>query len=161
MFGFNDSSPVSAKASMLVERSPDDVFRFIGEEFFKNYPRWSPEVLELRQLGAGPVQRGTRAHQIRVDQGHRTESTFVVTEFQPGGRVCFEGLSSPYRCDYELAPVGGNGLTRVTFTFELPRLELFMRPFEKLIRIAVQDGAERTVRNLKRLIEAECAVCSD
>jgi hypothetical protein len=32
-----------------------------------------------------------------------------------------------------------------------------MRPFEKLIRVAVQDGAERTVRNLKRLIETETA----
>jgi len=39
----------------------------------------------------------------------------------------------------------------------LRRLDLMMRPFEKLIRIAIQDGAERTVRNLKRLIEAEAA----
>jgi len=34
----------------------------------------------------------------------------------------------------------------VTFTFELQRLELLMRPFERLIRFAVQDGAERLVR---------------
>jgi hypothetical protein len=47
--------------------------------------------------------------------------------------------------------------TRLTFTFELRRIDLIMRPFEKLIRTAVQEGAERTVRNLKRLIEAECA----
>jgi hypothetical protein len=49
--------------------------------------------------------------------------------------------------------------TRVTFTFELPKLELFMRPFEKLIRVVAQDGAERTVRNLKRLIEADNTAC--
>jgi hypothetical protein len=30
-----------------------------------------------------------------------------------------------------------------------------MRPFEKLIRRAVQEGARRTVRNLKQLIESE------
>jgi len=30
-----------------------------------------------------------------------------------------------------------------------------MRPFEKLIRIALQDGAKRTVRKLKLLIEKE------
>jgi hypothetical protein len=47
--------------------------------------------------------------------------------------------------------------TRLTFTFELRRIDLMMRPFEKLIRVAVQDGAERTVRNLKRLIETDCA----
>jgi hypothetical protein len=30
-----------------------------------------------------------------------------------------------------------------------------MRPFEKLIRAAVQDGAERVVQNIKRLVENE------
>jgi hypothetical protein len=30
-----------------------------------------------------------------------------------------------------------------------------MRPFEKLIRAAVQDGAERVVQNIKRLVESE------
>ena len=30
-----------------------------------------------------------------------------------------------------------------------------MRPFEKLICIALQDGAKRTVRKLKLLIEKE------
>jgi hypothetical protein len=43
----------------------------------------------------------------------------------------------------------------VTFTFELERLEPRLRPFEKLIRIALQDGAKRTVRKLKLLIEKE------
>ncbi|MCK7502534.1 MAG: hypothetical protein MZW92_81455 [Comamonadaceae bacterium] len=43
----------------------------------------------------------------------------------------------------------------MTFTFELERLEPRLRPFEKLIRIALQDGAKRTVRKLKLLIEKE------
>jgi hypothetical protein len=68
-------------------------------------------------------------------------------------------VSNPYRCDYELKSINPEPSTRVTFVFELPKLELYMRPFEKLIRVVIQDGAERTVRNLKRLIEAECAAC--
>jgi hypothetical protein len=43
----------------------------------------------------------------------------------------------------------------MTFIFELEKLEPRMRPFEKLIRIALQDGAKRTVRKLKMLIEKE------
>ena len=39
--------------------------------------------------------------------------------------------------------------------FELLSLELFMRPFEKLIRIAVQEGTEKTVINIKKLVESE------
>jgi hypothetical protein len=30
-----------------------------------------------------------------------------------------------------------------------------MRPFEKLIRVAVQDGTEKTVRNIKKLVESK------
>lgn len=159
MFGFNESSPVVARASVVVDRSADEVFKFIGEEFFTNYPRWSPEVQELKQLSTGLVKEGVRARQVRVDQGHRNESTFVVTIFQSGQRVCFEGVSNAYRCDYELMALKPAASTRITFTFELPTLELFMRPFEKLIRVVVQDGAERTVRNLKRLIETESTAC--
>jgi hypothetical protein len=69
-------------------------------------------------------------------------------------RIRFDGVSNPFRCDYVLESADP-AVTQITFTFELLSLELHMRPFEKLIRIAVQDGAERTVRNIKRLIEAE------
>ncbi len=160
MFGLGECSPVVAKASIVIDRPADEVFHFIGDNFFVNYPRWSPEVKELKQISPGDVKLGTRARQVRVDQGHRTESIFAVTVFVPGRRICFEGISNPYRCDYELKADGGDQTTRVIFTFELPKLEVFMRPFEKLIRVVVQDGAERTVRNLKNLIEAESIVCA-
>ncbi|MCU0734096.1 MAG: SRPBCC family protein [Methylotetracoccus sp.] len=161
MFGFGDGAPVVARASIVIDRPADDVFQFIGHNFFANYPRWSPEVKELKQISPGEVKLGTRARQVRVDQGHRSESIFGVTIFAPGQRICFEGISNPYRCDYELKSGQEEQATRVTFTFELPKLEMYMRPFEKLIRVVIQDGAERTVRNLKRLIEAETTVCAD
>jgi hypothetical protein len=47
--------------------------------------------------------------------------------------------------------------TRLSFAFELRQLDLYMRPFEKLIRAAVQEGAERVVRNIKGLVEREVA----
>ena len=72
--------------------------------------------------------------------------------FDPNKRICFDGQSNPFRCDYLLESKNEKS-TQITFTFELLSLELHMRPFEKLVRIAVQDGAERTVRNIKRLIE--------
>jgi hypothetical protein len=155
MFPFNANTPLAEQASVLIRRAPDAVFDFIGERFFSNYPRWSPEVLELQQIGSGPVRLGTRARQVRIDLGHRSESTFVVTVFQPGSRICFEGDSSAYRCDYELKAMPARGSTLVRFGFEVLRMELYLRPFEGLIREAIRDGAERTVRNLKSLVEAE------
>jgi len=151
---FGSSQPVKAKATTVINKPIDEVFHFISDEFFENYPKWSPEVVELRPLSEGPLRLGTLARQVRVDHGHRTESTFRVTDYQPNKRLCFSGVSSSYRCIYDFEQkTAPSPSTLVAFTFELSELELFMRPFEKLIRVAVQDGAERTVKNLKGLIE--------
>lgn len=151
---FGSKQPVVAKASTVIRKPVEDVFSFIGDEFFDNYPKWSPEVVELKPLSGGSVRIGALARQVRVDHGHRSESTFKVTDLQPNKRIAFSGVSNAYRCTYDLEKTDLSGpSTRVAFTFELPELEMFMRPFEKLIRVAVQDGAERTVQNLKGLIE--------
>ncbi|MGB5831858.1 MAG: SRPBCC family protein [Thiohalocapsa sp.] len=144
---------VKAQASTDIQRGPEAVYQFIADDFARNYPRWSPEVKELRITSAGPIRVGTIARQVRVDQGRRTESTFKITRMQPHHRLTFQGSNVPFVVDYLMD--GADTHTRLTFTFELRKLDLMMRPFEKLIRVAVQEGAHRTVRNLKRLIESE------
>lgn len=144
---------VRAQAQVLIVRPPDSVFNFIAVEFFQNYPRWSPEVVELHPSTPGPVRIGTTGRQVRIDQGRRTESVFRVCRFEQARCIAFQGISSPYQVNYLIRPVDNN--TRLMFTFELSRLELYMRPFEKLIRIAMQEGAQSVTRNLKALIESE------
>ena len=144
---------VKVQASTLISRPPEQVFHFVAIDFLQNYERWSPEVISLQALSEGPVRVGTTWRQVRVDQGRRTESTFRVSRFEPARRVDFEGTSNPFRVTYQLEPIDVR--TRLTFTFELSRLELFMRPFEKLIRVAMQDGAEKIVRNIRHLVETE------
>jgi Polyketide cyclase / dehydrase and lipid transport len=151
---FRARAAVSEGASVLIHRCPETVFRFIGEEFFNNYPRWSPEVQELKPVGSALMRVGTQARQVRVDLGHRSESIFSVTFFQQGRRICFEGISSAYRCDYHLEAVAWNSSTILGFTFELPVLEMCLRPFESLIGDAIRNGVERTVQAVKRLVEA-------
>jgi hypothetical protein len=144
---------IAAKADALVFHEIAPVFRFVALDFPKNYPRWSPEVSKLEPLSAGPVQTGYQARQVRVDQGHKTDSIFEVSEMIAPNRVVFRGVSAPYMSTYEFEDL--NASTRITFTFELRELEMHLRPFEKLIRIALQDGAKRTVQRLKVLIERE------
>jgi len=144
---------VSAKASILIARPAEPVFTFVAVDFFKNYQRWSPEVQRLELLSPGPVRVGSSARQVRVDQGRRTETSFRVSVFDPPRRVEFVETANRFHIHYHLDPVGGQ--TRLTFAFALTRVELFMRPFEKLIRVAVQDGAAQVVRNIKGLVERE------
>jgi hypothetical protein len=89
---------------------------------------------------------------VTLDRGIRSETTFEIREVEPPGRFVLEGLSEPFRSTYhfESAPDGATG---ITFDFEMRELELSMRPFAKLIRAALQDGAEQTVENLKSLLE--------
>ncbi len=144
---------ITAKSDSLVFQDIEQVYRFVALDFVANYPRWSPEVISLKALSDGPIQPGYRASQVRIDQGHKTESTFEVVELVAYQRVVFKGLTAPYRSTYEFDNLKAS--TRLSFTFEIFELEPRMRPFEKLIRLALQEGVKRTMKKLKILIEKE------
>ncbi len=156
------SKPVVGRSSVIIGKRAEEVFRFIGEDFFENYPKWSPEVKNLKALSDGPVRVGTLARQVRVDFGHRSESDFRVLEFQQNRRFVCTGVGrvgdvlrmSAFRCVYDLkeAPFSAS-CTCVAFTFEIPELDFMMRPFEKLVRAVIQEGAKHSLWNIKGLIE--------
>lgn len=154
MFNLGPADPVVGKKSILVKSSAAEVFKFIGDDLFHNYPRWSPEVQELECLTEGPVKLGTIARQVRVDHGQRSESKFRITIYEPSKRLALAGVGEPYRCIYELQSKSTGNVAELSFTFELLELKVFMRPFEQLVRSAIQDGAVRTVENIKRLVES-------
>lgn len=155
MLNLGSTDPVVGKASILVECSAINLFKFVGDDLFLNYPKWSQEVKELEQLTPGPVKLGTEGRQVRVDQGRRSESRFRISAYDPGERLTLVGVSDPFRCTYDFQSINPDKSTRLTFTFELLELLVVMRPFEGLVRVAIKDGAERTVQNIKRLIEVQ------
>ena len=153
MFGLTSNKGASGTGSIVINQPVDKVFNFIAVDFFDNYPRWSPEVQELALLSKPPLQLNSLVRQVRIDNMQRSESTFKITTYKVGEKLVFEGVSNAYRCSYDFVATNPSN-TQLTFTFELLKLELFMLPFEKLVCIAVQEGAKRTVRNLKNLLES-------
>ena len=145
---------VKTSASIGIDRPPQLVYSFIVDDFLVNYPRWSPEVKRLDALSAGPMRMGWRARQVRVDQGRRTQTDFEVVEISPPTRVAFRGIKDPYFIDFVLDDSSDN-YTTLIFSFELGKLGFAFRPFEKLIRYAVQEGVTRVTRNIKGLVESE------
>jgi hypothetical protein len=144
---------IQARASILVKSPPQKVYDFVVVGFTRNYRRWSPEVQRLDMLTPGPLRVGSRVRQVRVDQGRRSDNTFRVVALEPPTQIRFAESSDQFRTAYRMDPVDNQ--TRLTFDFELRQFELYMRPFEKLIRVAVQEGSERVVRNIKGLVERE------
>lgn len=144
---------ITGNASSTIGLATEHVYRFIVTDFAKNYRRWSPEVQRLEMLTAGPIRIGSRARQIRVDQGRKSDTLIQIIALEQPRKVCFAELSRKFQGEYTMIPCETG--TRLRFEFRLQKVELFMRPFEKLIRHAIQDGAERTVRNIKYLVECD------
>ncbi len=145
---------VQGEATTDIARPVDTVFGFVVTEFFANYPRWSPEVTLLEPLDDVPLQVGAQARQVRVDHGRRSDTVVQVVALEPGRHVTFASHGSPaFTSTFEFSDRARS--TTLTFRFELAELKLYMRPFESFIRRAIQDGAERTVANIRELIEAE------
>ncbi|NEV62854.1 SRPBCC family protein [Thiorhodococcus minor] len=144
---------VKAEAEALIDRPVTRVFAFVAEDFVRNYPRWSPEVELMEAVTEGPLQVGWVGRQVRVDKGRRTQSEFRVVAFEHPSRVCFEGLDDPFRIRYRFTPEGAR--TRVSFDFELDRLNPGAMLFLGTVRRVVQSSAERMLVQLKGLIEDE------
>ena len=154
---FDSSSPVVGEASIDIDKDIHDVFSYVGQHFFENYPKWAVEVVEFQPLDSPEVCVGAKAKQIRKDNGAKIESVFEITEYEPDVKITFKGVGAPYRHSYLLVCDEENKPTNLTFRFELLELDVFMRPFQKLIRSAIEEGAENTVENIKNLIAAENA----
>lgn len=146
---------VRTQTAAEIARPVATVFQFVVNEFYTNYPRWSPEVVELEPLDGPKVAAGARARQVRVDHGRRSETYVRVTALSEPDYIEFASEHSPwFRIRFDFLALDSQ-TTALTFTFELTRLEFYMRPFQGLIRRAIDNGAQRSVAELKRLIESE------
>ncbi len=151
MLGLTSSGPIQGRSESLVRCSLADAYRVIAHCFFDNYQKWCPQVVELEQLSSPPIQLGSKGRQVTRDRGIDSESLFDVTKFAPDTELEITGSTEPFRSSYQFDKIGEE--TQITFTFELKEIDLVMRPFQKLIKSALQDGAEQTAENIKNLLE--------
>ena len=151
MYLFNNTS-VIGKACTHINRPMSTVFSFVGEKFFDNYPKWAPEVSEFKPLTGLKAHVGAQAQQTRLEQGQKVESMFAISEFVPPEKMTLSGIDTPFRNTYQFSKGNNDNVTELEFCFEILELEIFMRPFEKLIRMAIEEGAENTVTNIKNLL---------
>jgi hypothetical protein len=158
MLSFGTSKQVSGEASIVIKANSKDTFNFIAENFFLNYRKWAPEVIELEALDGDKVFLGAKGRQVREDNDSLVESVFEITEYSPHSKFSIQGLSTPYKQTYQInSEEGLDDKTNLTFKFDLLEIEIFMRPFEKLIRVAIEEGAENTVEKIRDLLSVQQA----
>ena len=135
-----------------VRQKQSIVYEFIADHFHENYPRWMTDVIELEPLDGLPLKIGSRVRQVRLENEEPITSTFEVIELEKFDRFSFQGIDMPYRQIYRIE-ASGPSESSITFRFELLEVELFMRPFVKLLRSAISEGVEATVLSLTSLLE--------
>jgi hypothetical protein len=145
---------VSAETDVVVNLEQQAVFDFIAKNFHENYEKWMPGVIELEFLDGVPVGKGDKVRQVRLENEEKICSVFEITAWNPNDSFVLEGKDMPYRQIYRLEPLGP-AETKVYFRFEVLEIEFFMRPFVKLIRVAVVEGVENTMETLASLLSQE------
>lgn len=156
-FKIDINSAVGAESRIVIDQCLNAVFRFVAEDFHVNYEKWMPDVLELEYLNGVPVEKGHKIKQVRLENDEHITSVFEITEFRPYECLAFEGTDKEFRQIYSMESVSTNQ-TQLVFRFELLQLDLFMRPFEKLIRAAISEGVESTTLLLNQLLQSEPSV---
>lgn len=156
---FNSNAPVREEASSIIDAPQQTVFAFVAENYFENYPKWATEIIEVQPLDDVKMAVGLKGRQVREENDEKIESTFVVDEFLPYSRLVLQGSDPGFKSIYTTECHNDEGKTKLTFSFELLELDIFMRPFAKLIRSAIKEGAENTVERIKELItkQPNCA----
>ena len=157
MLSFGTSKQVSGEASIVIKANSKEAFSLIAENFFHNYQKWAPEVIELEPLDGDKVFIGAKGRQVREDNDSMVESIFEITEYSPYSKFSIQGLSTPYKQTFLIGSEEQNDKTKLTFKFDLLEIEIFMRPFEKLIRVAIEEGAENTVEKIRDLLTTQQA----
>lgn len=155
MVSFGTTKQVFGEASIVIKAKTQEVFCFIAENFFLNYQRWAPEIIDLESLDGGKVFIGAKGRQVREDNDAQIESFFEITEFTPNSLFVLKGIGRPYKQTFQIEDDEQSLHTKLSFRFDLLEIELYMWPFEKLIRVAIEDGAENTVENIKELIKVK------
>ena len=152
MFSLKIDRFVSGKAEAMINRSISEVYEIVANNYFTNYSKWCPEIIELDEISIGPIHSGTRGSQTTRNRGLDCYSTFEVGEFNQNKSLEIKGVSESFRSIYDFSKneIGG---TRLSYKFELGDLGLSMLPFRSILNDAINDGAEEIVANIKNLIE--------
>lgn len=153
MYGFDLTKSVIGEASITIAQPIDAVFDYVALHFFEHYPKWALEVVEFKAINNNPMQIGALARQTRIDQGQKIETTFEVEVLKANDLLVLNGLSAPFKQTYQFQSIHNDEATLLKFSFEIMQLDVFMRPFIKLIRAAIEEGAQNSVENIKGLLE--------
>ena len=139
---------VKVQLSEVIDRPVAEVFHFYAHEHVRNHPRWDPDM-HLEQVSDGPIGVGAIIRRRNTHNGTPVEGTMEVVEFEPDqsfGVVIHDGPTETRgRVTFK-----AESQERTTLTISAEFVDM-----EESMESMITSLMERSVRNIKNLIESE------
>jgi uncharacterized protein YndB with AHSA1/START domain len=146
---------VRIRASVMIDRPVDKVFRFYADEHVRNHPRWDPDI-ELWFESDAPLGVGSVIRRRNSRSGTPVEGTMQVVEFERNRAMAMVIHDGPAemrgRATFE---PDGTGRTKITTIVEIPGMDASTDTSFLTGRL------ERSAGHIKDLIEAELTPAVD
>ncbi|MBE7366545.1 SRPBCC family protein [Ramlibacter pallidus] len=86
-------SIVAVRASVLIQRDQDTVFRYVSD--VENDIHWRGGIVSIRRTTPGPARAGARTEETLKAFGQTLVTVTEITEFQPPQRVLSRTVQGP------------------------------------------------------------------
>jgi hypothetical protein len=138
---------------ITIKRPADEVFDFVTTP--ENDSLWTSTAVERRRETEGPISVGSRIKAVDKFLGRKIESTFEVTEHEPGRRSSVR-LSGPVSAtgSYILEPMNGATLFRWVMDAEAGLGGVFLgRVTDPIVTFLFRRQLRFNLRRLKEVLE--------
>jgi uncharacterized membrane protein len=140
----------TVEESVLIQRSPEEVFDYVGTA--QNLPVWDSSILEAEQVDSGPLRVGTRWRGASKVLGRRFEWTTEVVELDSPTTTVSRSVEGKLQFTVTNTFEPAAGGTR--FTYKVDAESGLGGIFGRLADPIVEKAQRRTVRaNLDTLAE--------
>jgi uncharacterized protein YndB with AHSA1/START domain len=148
-------SRLRIEAEIVIDRPPEDVFRFTAQEHLANHPRWDPAVGGIEPLSEGALRLGSRFRISRRTGGRDEARTFEVVEWNAPARFTIETRAPGFtlRLMEDCRPhAPGGTLMVLAGEAELGRIRGLLAP---LVRGRQERGLRDNLVRIKQMLEAD------
>jgi uncharacterized protein YndB with AHSA1/START domain len=139
-------------STIEIARRPEEVFAYVTDP--TRFPEWQDDVVSVRMADDRPPVVGTRFTTTRRIGGVERTMTQEITRIEPPCTWTAQGVDGPIRpaAGVTIEPLDDGTRSRVTFTLDFRGHGVGV-PLVPLVRRQAQQGASRSYRNLRELLE--------
>ena len=138
----------------IIDRPPDEVFRFVATDHFENHPKWDPDVVEMHQTSPGSVRVGTTGTVLRRRGRSQVTGAVTVVAYEPNRAAAWEVTFGSFRLlqRSEFAPADDGRATRLKLTIETHASGL-MRLLVPLLRPRFRQTMNNSLEAIRQAVE--------